>query len=520
MRFASRIVLMFAGILCLATLSFGLVLLGATQARKNFERTDLAHHAFESHLALTSNVYQLFKQFADAMLIGDLDRGAMEAELEAEIRKDLTRIREGIAAGIRGSAITGTEELENLARIESKIGKLLNEYQQVIQSNPVDARSVDPRLIHVLDERVDQDFARLIRAALDRQSGELLYQRRANQQQLRFTETLAIWVALGGMLISLSALWWLIRGFQRPVNQLIDGAESLARGERHMPIRLDGGGELDGVAGALNRMVADIAQRQNDLEIAKTRLESAVAARTSELETLLESLRASEASRRQLLADVSHELRAPLAEIRGESEIALRGVDKPTAEYKEALSRCHDASVRTSMIVDDLLFMARQEAGRARLDRSPLDLKDFVADLADACPRSGSDESAVNVRLELRSATMMADGRALRRAFVLMFDHLVRSGANWLGLLLARTPSGVAIVVQAEASGLSAGSLEYSFRHVSPAQAPETGADSLPGLGLPVALAIVEAHGGRVRVESGPSSGVSIAVDLPAQVID
>jgi len=516
MRFASKIVLMFAGILCLSTISFGLVLLGATQARKNFERTDLAHLAFESHLSLTSHAYQLFKQFADAMLIGDLDRGAMEAELATEIRRDITRIREGIVAGIRVSGLQGAEELENLARIEAKIGKLINEYQEILRQDPGEADKDSASLIRILDERVDRDFARLIRSALDRQAGELLYQRRANQAQLRLSETLAIWVALGGMLISLAALWWVIRSFRRPINQLIDGAEALARGETYVPIRLDGGGELDSVAGAMNRMAEDISRRQREMELVNARLESAVAARTAELEGLIESLRASEGSRTQLLADVSHELRAPLAEIRTESEIALRGVDKPVVEYKEALSRCRDASGRTSIIVDDLLFVARQEAGTIRLDLSSVELNGFVHTLAESCRQFWADRSSPVASSELETFTIMADARSLRRALVLLHDHLARSGAEAVTLRLVRSGAGAAIVIEAVGSGLSATLLKHAFHQISPAPAIEPGSVHSPGLGLSVARAIIEAHGGRVRIDENPLGGVNVSVGFPA----
>ncbi|MBK1695613.1 hypothetical protein CKO09_12920, partial [Chromatium weissei] len=114
------------------------------------------------------------------------------------------------------------------------------------------------------------------------------------------------------------------------------------------------GSELDGVARALNRLADEIAVREQGLETSNRRLETAVAERTADLERLLATLKDAEASRRRLLADVSHELRTPLTIIRGEADIALRGVDRPSAEYREALTRCRDAATHTARLVDDL----------------------------------------------------------------------------------------------------------------------------------------------------------------------
>ena len=93
-----------------------------------------------------------------------------------------------------------------------------------------------------------------------------------------------------------------------------------------------------------------------------------VAARTEELEEANARLADQDATRRRFLADVSHELRTPLTVMRGEAEVALRSRDhKLSADAQEALGSVVEQSEHMSRLVDDLLFVARREAGEVRL---------------------------------------------------------------------------------------------------------------------------------------------------------
>ncbi len=102
--------------------------------------------------------------------------------------------------------------------------------------------------------------------------------------------------------------------------------------------------------------------------------------RTEELRQANESLRQIDETRRGFFADISHELRTPLTVIRGEGEIALRGPNKRVAEYKRSIERIVEQAKHLSVLVNDLLFIARQGAGAARLNMQPIDLGDLLAE--------------------------------------------------------------------------------------------------------------------------------------------
>ena len=125
-------------------------------------------------------------------------------------------------------------------------------------------------------------------------------------------------------------------------------------------------------------MADDLQSHQKALQSAHANLEAQVAERTEELHQANQSLRKVDETRRAFFADISHELRTPLTVIRGEGEIALRGRNKPVAEYKNSIARIVEQAKHLSVLVNDLLFIARQGAGAARLNLQPIDLGNLL----------------------------------------------------------------------------------------------------------------------------------------------
>ena len=125
-------------------------------------------------------------------------------------------------------------------------------------------------------------------------------------------------------------------------------------------------------------MAGDLQAHQKALQDAHANLETLVEERTEELRQANESLRQIDETRRGFFADISHELRTPLTIIRGEGEIALRGANKRVAEYKRSIERIVEQAKHLSVLVNDLLFIARQGAGAARLNMQPIDLGDLL----------------------------------------------------------------------------------------------------------------------------------------------
>ncbi len=108
------------------------------------------------------------------------------------------------------------------------------------------------------------------------------------------------------------------------------------------------------------------------------------------------------------------------------------------------------------------------------------------------------------------------DAPAIRRALNLILDHFDRSAARIEKIALARSSGRVSIVFSATGGGLSAKALDYAFNSVSGLMAPDPPGSDSTGIGLPVARAIVEAHGGRIEVADEGGPVVTLTIAFPA----
>ncbi len=216
----------------------------------------------------------------------------------------------------------------------------------------------------------------------------------------------------------------------------------------------------------------------------------------------LQARQDSETRLRQFVADASHELRTPLAAIRGYAELSRRGELSPDTEH--SLLRISSQAEQMTMLVEDLLLLARLDAGRP-LERGDVDLTRLVVDAVNDAHVSGPEH---HWQLALPAEPVTVPGDAARLAQVL---------ANLLANARTHTPPGTTVTV-----GLSSdpGGAELSVLDEGPGIAPELlphvferfarGSTSRSrqhgstGLGLSIVDAVVTAHGGRVTVTSTP----------------
>ncbi|HXS66088.1 MAG TPA: HAMP domain-containing sensor histidine kinase [Streptosporangiaceae bacterium] len=235
------------------------------------------------------------------------------------------------------------------------------------------------------------------------------------------------------------------------------------------------------------------------------------------VESALARRHASEARLRSFAADASHELRTPLAAIRGYTELARRKSDELPPDLRRALERVDSESARMSGLVDDLLLLARLDAGRP-LERNPVDLTRLAIDAT-----SDARVAAPGHRwlLELPPEPVQVPGDEPRLRQVL---------ANLLSNAAKHTPAGTAVTVALGADpirrsallsvtddgpGVPVGlqsSLFERFVRGDPSRSRTAGST---GLGLAIVDAVTTAHGGQVKLDSRPGR-TSFTVILPA----
>ena len=225
------------------------------------------------------------------------------------------------------------------------------------------------------------------------------------------------------------------------------------------------------------------------------------------VEQALGKRQASEARLRQFIADASHELRTPLAGIRGYTELALRGEDALDPELRRALSRVDAESARMSRLVDDLLLLARLDAGRP-LAHEQVDLTRLAIDVTNDARVAGPRHRWV-LDLPVEPVTVTGDQHRLHQVL-----------ANLLTNARAHTPPGTTVTVRLmpASAGEEDGGAELTVSDDGPGIPAELQAgvwarfargDSArsrkaggTGLGLAIVAAVVSAHQGRVSVAS------------------
>ncbi|MCU0905016.1 MAG: ATP-binding protein [Tabrizicola sp.] len=489
-----------AGAVACAALTFWVVLKSSAIE----DRIALAHASYSEHQELRSNLYQLFKENADALLIGDRDRSALEEELKARIDANLLEIQRIIAREIEIDGEKELEELQLLSMLDRRIKDVVQRYEQVLQDAVGPDASGRENLAVLLDREIDRTLSDMIDVALagEREEVSEALERAAGFRQL--VAGLAA-VTLAAMIVTtLSVLLIYRRTVARPLADLVAGASGYRKGSYDTPIPAAGATEFRHLASTLNDMATEIALRERDLRGEARQLESRVGERTAELQTILTRFEQVEASRRQMMADVSHELRTPLTIIQGEADIALRGGQVDPLTVSESFSRIRDAARHSNRIVEDLLLVAREEAGQLRLDLRNVDLDAALADAA------GLALSKVDVVRLGRPAPARVDPVRLRQCLLAVLNNALRYGGRTVRAWVERGPEGFDILVEDDGPGMSDAEKDQAFvRFFRGSGAQSSGVEGT-GLGLPIVRSIMAAHGGSVDLSDREGGGLIV----------
>ncbi|MEV6490397.1 HAMP domain-containing sensor histidine kinase [Actinoplanes sp. NPDC051633] len=273
----------------------------------------------------------------------------------------------------------------------------------------------------------------------------------------------------------------------------------------------------------LDRGEVDLAQRvpEGDTDV-RTEVGQVGAALNKMLDhvgSALEARHASETQVRQFVADASHELRTPLAAIRGYAELSRRSRRPVPDEIAHVLRRVESEAQRMTALVEDLLLLARLDAGRP-LAHDPVDLTMLVVDTVSDAHATGPGH---DWQLDMPEEPVTVVGDPARLHQVL---------ANLLANARTHTPEGTTVTVSVSATGhealirvtdagpgIPADLLPHIFERFARGDSSRSRAAGSTGLGLSIVHAVVTAHGGTVGVESEPGRTeftVRLPLALPA----
>ena len=219
---------------------------------------------------------------------------------------------------------------------------------------------------------------------------------------------------------------------------------------------------------------------------------------------------------RRFVADASHELRTPISIIRGEADVALSH-DRSAAEYKQALALVLDESRRLSRLVDDLLNLARADAGRVKLRMEEFYLNDL---LAECCRSAHALAAPRNVTLECSASEDIAvhgDEELVRRMVMNLIDNAIRytPAGGRVSVTLESRDGALAIRIADNGTGIAPEVIPHIFERFYRGDKARSRQDGGFGLGLAIVKWIAESHKGAVEVASTPGIGTTFTVTLP-----
>jgi signal transduction histidine kinase len=274
-------------------------------------------------------------------------------------------------------------------------------------------------------------------------------------------------------------------------------------------------GNLAGTTLVLAAVTTERRRAQSALTEARDELEVRVQQRTAELRDAV-------LARDHMLGVVAHDLRNPLAAAQFAAAAIVRALpdDDHSAPIRKAALTVELALDRATRLIRDLLDVTRLQAGTLRFERQPISAGELVAEVTDALAQVASERALdLQANVERGIPPLFADGERLFR----VFSNLVENAAKF-------TPSGGRIRIGARrdeetvrfsvadtGAGITAEDIPHLFdRFWQGRPADRLGA----GLGLAIAKGIIDAHGGRIWVESTPGRGSTFYFTIPLVAVD
>jgi signal transduction histidine kinase len=291
----------------------------------------------------------------------------------------------------------------------------------------------------------------------------------------------ALWITVPAVVVLLGGVvWWLVGRTLRPVAAIRDEVDRIG-------------------AGALDRRVPVPASQDEIADLATT------------MNAMLGRVETATRRQQQFVADASHELRSPLTRVRAELEVDLAHPDRsdPAATHRSVLAE----TIALQRLVDDLLHLARHDAGALPARRDAVDLDDLVLREGDRLRASGDRRVDLHA---VSAAQVIGDRDQLARAVRNVADNAARHASTTVTFALAEIDGTAVLTVADDGPGIPAPDRERVFERFARLDDARSAAAGGTGLGLAITREIVERHGGRVAIDPDWPVGTRLVIALPA----
>ena len=485
------------------------------------ERITIANSVLNDYRTISMQGAQKLSLIEESTYKGEISDLPRWHDIDRSLRSAVSAIRQSLTEeSALQSVDQNTGDLADLDELEGLIEALINSGETIrlaLETQQIDLARTESRRLHnegtteIFTVLMDEILAARAKALSDANTETIALARYITGVLPLFMLALAGFTAL--------IIWLFSRSLTRSVNVLYQGAKTFTGGDLNHRIPELGEKEFGRLGEAFNIMARELADHRARLNDSNVRLEAVVEERTRALKSSNVMLAMVYEKRSKLLADISHEFRTPLTVIRGEAEIAMRGKARTPAEYQETLERIMEQADQTTRLVDDLLFIARADAGEPRLKVRPLSVGSLLdAVCADFAAKAEQQEVSIEQKLADENTVVMGDNGRLRQVFSILIDNAVRysNAGGKVEVRLKRQAQEIVITVRDFGIGLTDEEARDAFQRFYRGRQAQ-GHVHGTGLGLPVAKAIVEAHKGSITLEGKPGKGAWATVILPAE---
>ncbi len=286
----------------------------------------------------------------------------------------------------------------------------------------------------------------------------------------------------------------LISSMRRPLEDLVEASGRLAGGDLDARVEIGGLAETATLGGAFNEMAGELQRRAGERD---------------QLDRMKD----------EFVLTASHELRSPLTSVQGFAELLLLEREKLGPKQVETVEVILDNTRHLVRLLNDLLDLARSDAGRLAIKPEPTDAASLVED-AVRTMRGQFDARRQGLRIEIEAdlPEIEADRDRIRQVMVNLLtnaNEYCPEGAN-IGVEARLVDADVEIDVIDDGPGIPEQQLEHIFERFSRGDAGETQRVGGTGLGLAISKSLVELHGGTLEAESAEGRGATFRVRLPA----
>ncbi len=225
----------------------------------------------------------------------------------------------------------------------------------------------------------------------------------------------------------------------------------------------------------------------------------------------------------EFLANMSHELRTPLNAIIGFSEIIAHELFGPIGneKYLDYMKDIHKSSLHLLAIINDVLDMSKIEAGKLELSKEPLHLQNVIGEVI-RMMRERAESRGIELvpKLLEEEVEIWADERAMKQIFLNLLSNAIKfskAGGKVCIRIVADRPDLAVVEFEDHGIGMNEEEQERALLPFGQAKPSTTHNYGGTGLGLPITKGLIEAHGGKLAIESRTGQGTTVRVSLPTE---